>query len=187
MPLNSYTENALLCNVSVNGETSTPGTFAFRGDMVIEEGDIADAQGRRNPPKSVLKQAVVLASTDKLSAVVGAVSDIGYLPDFVKKYGPDFGPEIKTVFYVNNISKPMICAIEDCKCILIPYEDGAVWTMLMEDVHLEKSDFKGQSAADKVVTIIEGLDDFTPKYEEKPYNDALSFTIEVRKEARGPV
>ncbi|SMF28078.1 hypothetical protein SAMN02745866_01795 [Alteromonadaceae bacterium Bs31] len=186
MPLANYAENKLLCNVSVNGATSTSGIFAFRGDMIIIEGEVADAQGRRHPPKAVLKQAVVLATGEKLTNLAGAVDDIGYLPGFVEKYGSDFAEDIRLVFYVSNIGRPLYTEIKGFSCILIP-QDGAVWTMLMDDLRLEKSDFKGQSAEDKVITMFEDLSGFKPKYETFGYNEALSFTVQSKKEARGPV
>ncbi|MCF0017218.1 hypothetical protein LZ639_17975 [Pseudomonas stutzeri] len=49
MLLKTYETQNLLCNVSVNGATTTPDTYAFRGDLVLEEGEIADASGRRPP------------------------------------------------------------------------------------------------------------------------------------------
>lgn len=187
MIFDQYTENALLCNVSVKGETSTSGTTVFRGDMVIEEGEIADAQGRRLPPKSVLKQAVVLSEGDKLSVVSGAIDDIVFIPQFIEKYSADFAESVNLLFYVSNISKGMIVEVEGYNCTLIPHDEGAVWTMLMDDLRLEKSDFKGQSAEDKVITMFDALKDFKPKFETKSYNDALGFTVAITKEARGPV
>lgn len=187
MLFENYANRALLCNVSVNGQTGTSDVFAFRGDMVVEEGDIADAQGRRHPPKVVLKQAVVLCSQGKLSMVAGALEDIAQVPQFVGKYGADFGEGALLLFYVANISQAMKVSFDGSNCILIPHDEGAVWTMLMDDLRLEKSDFKGQNAQDKVITMFDGLKDFNPKYEDKSYDDALSLTIDVRKEARGPV
>ncbi|TVZ38782.1 hypothetical protein P886_3164 [Alteromonadaceae bacterium 2753L.S.0a.02] len=187
MILETYAENALLCNVSVSSETSTAGTYAFRGDMVIVEGEIADAQGRRHPPKAVVKQAVVLITADKMSLIAGLIDDLATLPVFIEKYGSDFADDITLMLYIANISRPMIIDIEGLKVTAIPHDGGAVWTLLMDDIRLEKSDFKGQSAEDKVITMVEGIADFKPKYEEKSYNDALGFTVEIKKEARGPV
>ena len=109
------------------------------------------------------------------------------LPEYIDKYQADFASDITLLFYVTNISRPMFVTINDVKTTLIPHNEGAVWTMLMDDFRLEKSDFKGQSAEDKVVTMFDALQDFKPKFETKTYNDALGFTIQVTKEARGPV
>ena len=68
MLLKKYEELCLLCNLSVNGATTQPGVYAYRGDLVLEEGEIADDQGRRLPPTAVIKQATVLVKDDKISA-----------------------------------------------------------------------------------------------------------------------
>ena len=187
MILEQYAEQSLLCNVSVNGLTSTKDNYAFRGDIVIEEGEIADTQGRRLPPKSVVKQAVVLVSANKIKMIAGALDDIVQVPEFVGKYGSDFSDDIKLLFYVSNINKAVKVTIDGKLSVLLPHDEGAVWTMLMDDLRLEKSDFKGQSAENKVITMFEALESYVPKCEEKSYNDALGYTVEVKKEARGPV
>jgi len=51
--LKKYEQQSLLCNVSICAATTQAGVDAFRGDLVLEEGDIADASGRRMPPRSV--------------------------------------------------------------------------------------------------------------------------------------
>ena len=66
--------------------------------------------------------------------------------------------------------------------------DGTVWNDLNETLGLEKTDFKGQSAADKVITVYESVKgDYTPKYPEVSWEEALGQVIEVKKELRGAV
>lgn len=187
MLLTQYADKSLLCNVSINGKTSQGDTYVYRGDMVIEEGEIADAQGRRLPPKSVIKQAVTMGSESKLDVVAGAIDELEFIPGFIERYSSDFGENVNCLFYVSNIEKPMQIEVNGFETTVLPHDEGAVWTMLMDDLRLEKSDFKGQSAEDKVVTMFEALDDFKPSAEKLAYEDALGFTVEVKKEARGPV
>ena len=74
-------------------ETSSDGKYvAYRGELTICEGEVADAQGRRMAPKGVLKQSVSLASGDKLVFVGGFTDKLELLEPFVAKYGPDFTP-----------------------------------------------------------------------------------------------
>lgn len=187
MLLNQYAEKSLLCNVSVNGKTSEDNVYVYRGDMVIEEGEIADSQGRRHPPKSVVKQAVTMGSESKLDVVAGAVDNLEFIPDFIAKYGTDFSEKINCLFYVSNIKKPMIVDVDGISTTVLPHDEGAVWTMLMDDLRLEKSDFKGQSAEDKVITMFEALSDYKPGAEVLPFDQAIKNTVEIKKEARGPV
>lgn len=187
MLLDTYESNQLLGNQSVKGATTSAGKFAFRGDLVIEEGEIADAQGRRMPPKSVVKQAVMLLSDSKILGIAGEIHSLDLLAEFSAKYCADIDPALPILFYVANLGKPLKVEWSGLNFILIPHEDGAVWNTLMDDLRLDKDDFKGQSAEDKVITMFDAIKDFKPKYESVALDDAAKFTIEVKKEARGPV
>ncbi|MEM0911999.1 MAG: hypothetical protein AAGJ37_13550, partial [Pseudomonadota bacterium] len=187
MLFETYANNSELCNVSVNGATSQDGKFAFRGDMVIVDGDIADAQGRRHPPKVTLKQAVALSTQDALSMVAGAVDDVADIKSFVAKYDTDLSENTALLFYAANISKSLKVNVDGKTVTVIPHDDGAVWTLMMDDLCLEKSDFKGQSAEDKVITMYDALLDFSPRFDEVEFDEALSFITEVKREMRGAV
>jgi len=187
MPFNNYAESALLCNVSVKGAIDGGSMNAFRGDMIIEEGSIADAQGRRNPPKSVLSQAVCLSKDGKIIMLAGAINKLEFLPELMERYQSDFAADIDVLLYVDNLEKPFTVELNGLLCKLIPRDEGAIWSLLMDDLRMEKSDFKGQSAETKVLTMFEALKDFKPKYETTSFDDALGYTREVVKEARGPV
>jgi len=187
MLLKDYETNQLLCNVSVNGATSKPNTFAYRGDLVLIEGEIADNLGRRLPPKTVVKQAVILIADDKITLAAGFVHDIADLSDFVARYAKDFAPGIKGLFFVQNIGATVQTEISGMHTLLVPLVDGAVWNYMMDELRLEKDDFKGQSAEDKVITMQSELYKFKSKAEIVSWEDAQTRTVEVVKEARGPV
>lgn len=187
MLLDRYETQSLLCNQSVKGATTHAGLFAFRGDLVIEEGEIADAQGRRKPPKSVVRQAAILLSDEKILGIAGEIPQLALLPAFADKYGADIDPALPVLFYVSNLGKPLQVEWSGLRFFLIPHEDGAVWNTLMDDLRLDKDDFKGQSAEDKVITMFEAIKTFNPRYEQVSMDDATRFTIAVKKEVRGPV
>ena len=42
---------------------------------------------------------------------------------------------------------------EDITFKLLPYKEGMVWNETLEALYIEKSDLKGQSAEDKVITM----------------------------------
>lgn len=186
MLLNRYQEQNLFCNVSIHGKT-TRASFAYRGDLVIEQGEIADAQGRRRPPKSVVKQAVVLASDSQILMLAGALENVTLLPQFLERYCPDFAGDVKLLFFVANIGQTLSVPLATGPCYLIPYDDGAVWNMLMDELKLEKEDFKGQSAEDKVITVYNTLTKFTPKFTSAKLDDLEQFIVEVAKSERGAV
>jgi hypothetical protein len=187
MLLKSYEDQSLLCNLSVKGATTEAGVEAFRGDLVVIEGDIADDAGRRLPPKAVLKQAGLLFKNDKLSMVSGGLEQLAHIPSFFERYKGDLAGDVQVIFYVSNLSKPVYTELDGVKMILQPHEEGAIWNTMMDDLKLDKEDFKGQSAEDKVITMAQGLADYKPKYETVAFADALSFVSTVQREHRGPV
>jgi len=190
MLLNRYDETALLTNTNVKEKTTTPNLDAYRGDLVLEEGEIADAQGRRLPPISFIKQVALLAGVDKLTFISGFLEKLDYLPLFYAKYGTDIAEDLAAVFYVENIPKPIKVTYNGIKHVLLPMieGEGTVWNELNEELALEKTDFKGQSAGDKVITVCTTYKtDYKPKYPEVSWEEAIGQVIEVKKELRGAV
>lgn len=187
MLLSTYEAQNLLCNLSVKGATSKAGVEAFRGDLVLVEGEIADASGRRLPPLAVVKQATVLFKDDKIAMISGILVELAHLPSFIERYRGDLATGVNVLFYVENLSKPMIVELDGVPMILLPHEEGAAWNTLMGDLRMDKDDFKGQSAEDKVITMADGLASYKPKLDTRTYEEALGFVVTHQREHRGPV
>jgi hypothetical protein len=187
MLLSNYANANLLCNISFNSKTSRANEYVYRGDLVLEEGEIADAQGRRKPPVSVIRQAIVLASDSKISVLIGAVHELALLDLAMERYAKDFDDTVKLVFFVENINRPLKTTLQKFPAVLLPIVDTAVWSEIIEEVHLEKDDFKGQSVEDKIVTLKGALDDYNPKYESVDFATAKTRTVQVKHAGRGAV
>jgi len=190
MLLNRYEENALLTNINIKDKTTKPNLDAYRGDLVIVEGEIADSLGRRKPPLSVIKQVGMLATEDKIIFISGFLEKLDFLPVFYEKYASDVAEDLAAVFYVENIAKPIQTKYHGNHHVLLPMieGEGTVWNELNEELALEKTDFKGQTAADKVITVYNTVKtDYHPKYPEVSFEEALAQTVEVKKELRGAV
>lgn len=187
--LSTYEAKALLCNLSVKGATTEAGVDAYRGDLVLKEGEIADDAGRRLPPTAVIKQAAILIKNDKIEMIAGALTDLAHLPLINEMYKADLAPSVRMLFYVENIGKKLTIDVDGVVSMLLPHEEGgAVWSLLMDDLRLDKEDFKGQTPEDKVITIYEALKDFSIKGESPSLQDALAnFIVASRRETRGPV
>lgn len=187
MLLNQYKEQELIWQTTFLGEASTKGIFALRGELIIKEGNIEPKSGKRLPPELLAKQIVTLEKDGKLTFLAGFVHKLEHLPLFLQRYKGDFALKGPCVFYVENISKEVQTTVEDISCVLLPIDEGLVWNEMMEELYLEKGDFKGQTPEDKVVTMAEAMDSYKPKYETVSYEEAEKLTFEVKKEARGPV
>jgi hypothetical protein len=60
MALQQYKENNLLFNINFL-EASSGGLDGYRGELVLVEGEVADAKGHAKPPVEVMRGAVLLA------------------------------------------------------------------------------------------------------------------------------
>ena len=186
MLFDRYEQAGLLFNMNFKDLTGS-GTQAYRGDLVLTEGEVADASGRRKPPTSTVRQAVLLADEHRLLLAAGFLDDLAKLADFGARYGADFADGVKLLFFVANIAQPMQVELAAARVYLVPLEDGLVWNELLDEVKLEKEDLKGQSAAAKVVTVAAAFQDYRPRGDLLALEEALSRTIVVKLAGRGPV
>lgn len=187
MLLDSYEKNGLFYNVNFKEAATSGGLAAYRGDLVVLEGEIADAQGRRKPPVAGLIGGVVLADEAKIKLLAGLLDDLAQIKPLLEKYRADFAPGMRAVLYVVNIAKPVKVEIDGVEFVMIPMTDGMVWNELVDELALEKGDFKGKSSADKVVTVYEAFKDYKPKYETVTLDAALGMATGAKRESRGPV
>jgi hypothetical protein len=186
MPLNNYKNSGLLFNSNFLSETSEAGVFAYRGELVLVEGGIGDAKGHAKPPLEIMRGAVMLGS-DKLKMVIGALDQLELLTTLVEKYKTDFASDMKAVLYVVNIKDPIQVVIEGINFVLIPLVQGVPWNEMSEELALEKGDFKGQSPADKLLTVYNELQSYQPKSPTVSLDDALAGVTETVREAWGAV
>ena len=187
MLLERYESEQQLYNVNFKEAATSGGLYAYRGDLVIIDGEIADAQGRRKPPVAGMLGGVLLTDADKIKFLAGSIDDMALIKPMLEKYEADFAPDMKALIYVVNIAKPMVTELGGVKAVLIPMTDGMVWNELVDELALEKSDFKGQSSADKVITVLNAFNDYKPKYEAVPFAEAMTRTTDAKRESRGPV
>jgi hypothetical protein len=186
MPLNKYKESGLLFNSNFLEESSDAGVFGYRGELVLIEGGVGDAKGHAKPPVEVMR-GVALLGGDKLKLATGAIDQLTQINTFVEKYKADFASDMKAVLFVVNITNPIQVVIEGINFVLIPLVQGVPWNELIDELGLEKSSFKGQSAADKIVTVYNELGCYKPKYPTVSLDDALASTTDTVRESWGAV
>ena len=189
MLLENYNSKGLLSIVSVLGETSESGKFAFRGDLILKPGEFREGSDiDRKPPEFLINQSILLASDDKLIFVGGMINELSTLAIFIEGFKADLSADTLFLLYVENIAEKLKLEYEGMTFLLIPYEEGMVWNEFLDLLYIEKSDLKGQSAEDKVVTVFDEAKNFDTKTDPISFDDALQKTIEVNKDLSfGPV
>lgn len=187
MLFDSYDENALLINSNFKSKADADNTYAYRGELVLVEGEVGDAMGRKKPPVAVMRNAVLLAVDDKLTLVVGCLDRLAHVSDLIAKYKDDFSAEMKAMLFVVNITRRMQVVLEGVTFVLIPLTEGIAWNELLDELYIEKSDLKGQSSAQKVVTAYDEFSSYKARGEIVTMQEAQAFTADIKREGYGAV
>jgi len=185
MLLDSY--EAFFFNANFKESASDAGWMAYRGELILKEGEVADAQGRRKPPVEVMKQAIVLTCGGDLKLLSGSIDELQFTPALLEKYGADIKPGTIVVLFTVNIDQAFISTNHGAPLVFIPLVQGMVWNELLDMVALEKGDFKGQGAADKVLTLFKALQGHKFKYPEVALAEALTKTNANKRENHGAI
>jgi hypothetical protein len=186
MLLQQYKENNLLFNTNFLDSCSQQGLSGYRGELVLVEGEVADAKGHAKPPLEVLRGAALLAD-EKLKLVLGAIDKLDFFDTFLQKYKADFSPQMKALIYVVNLERSVVVEVDGIEFILIPLLQGVPWNEVIDEMGLEKSDFKGQSAADKIVTLHHELAAYKPKYAAVSLDELFQLVTDEVREGWGAV
>lgn len=186
MPLEKYKQAGLLFNVNFLEKTSEAGVSAYRGELVLIEGEVGDAKGHAKPPIEVMRGVVILAD-DKLKMLIGALDQMASLTTLIEKYKADFAPDMTAVLFVVNLKSRCQVVIDGINFILIPLVQGVPWNEIIDELALEKSDFKGQSSANKLLTVYNELQGYDPKSPVVSLDEALASTTAAVREAWGAV
>lgn len=185
MLFDTYDTKGLLFNM--NFKESEGNYSSYRGDLVLELGEVGDASGHRKPPVATIKNTVVLAENDKIKLYVGSLDELELLPKVLDYYQADFAPDVLAIMFVVNIDKPMVIQLGGLDIVAIGMQEGLIWNELIDLAALDKGDFKGQSPTGKIVTVLKALSDYKPKGDKVSFEEAQSRTLELTRAGRGPV
>lgn len=185
MALNEYEQKGLLFNTNFLEKTGD--ALGYRGELVLVEGEVADDKGRTKPPVALIRHAILLDKDGKLVFAVGIIDKLELLPTLFEKYQADFADDIKLLLYVVNITEPMQVEMNGVNVVLIPLSEGVAWNELVDELCLEKSDFKGQKPAEKIATAYEEYKSYTPKYPSVEFAEAMTKTADIKWETHGAV
>jgi len=185
MLLQQYKTNGLFFNQNFLEETSTSGIWGYRGDLILVEGE-KDDKGHAMPPELVMRGAVLVAG-DKITTLIGGLDAVADIPLLMEKYSADLQPGLQGMLFIVNLKDPMKITLNGVDLVLIPLVQGVPWNEAMEELAMEKGDFKGQSPADKLVTLGGELSGYKCKFPTATLDDALASITEAKREVWGAV
>jgi len=185
MLLADYQAKGLLTVTLVNGETGTKGVYAYRGDLVLKEGEKCESSSNpndRKPPEALLVHSAFIVADDKIVFLNGLLPKLELLPMFVEKYGADLAHGCIAILYIENIAKALQVELSGVTYKLLPYKEGLVWNEFLEELYIEKHELKGQSAEDKVMVAYDAAKSYKAKGALVTYEEAEVNTIVVVKD-----
>jgi hypothetical protein len=94
---------------------------------------------------------------------------------------------MKALIYVVNLERSVVVEVDGIEFILIPLLQGVPWNEVIDELGLEKSDFKGQSAADKIVTLHDELKTYKPQYSSVTLDELYQLATDEVREGWGAV
>ena len=187
MLLNTYKDSGLLFYTNFLEETPDGSALAYRGDLVLVPGEAGDDQGHTKPPKEVLREAVILAN-EKIDMLIGGLDKMASVSTLLDKYKDDFAADMKAMLFVVNLTAPVQLDVNGANLLLIPLVQGVPWNESMEELAMEKSDFKGQKPGEKLQTMFAELKGYKPKkYPLVALEEALAMTNNAVREVHGAV
>ncbi|MBW8192939.1 hypothetical protein K0504_18040 [Neiella marina] len=185
MLLDTYEAQGVLFNTNFKAVASN-GMQAYRGELVLIDGEVADASGRRKPPTSLVRDVVLLANEDKLQMLVGGLDAVADIQLLIERYGADLAPDASIFLLAPNAHTEAKVEVAGISGYLLPW-DAMVWAQLTEELRLEKSDFKGLSAGDKVTTAYFELKDYAPNFPFIPLEEMQANATSAKKETHGAI
>ncbi len=184
MLLETYGNNGLLTVTLVNGQTNTAGVYAYRGDLVLKLGALREGTTHDfKPPEALLIHSALIVEKDKIKFINGLLPKLELLPLLVEKYKDDIAEDCIALIYVENISKALQVELEGIAYKLLPFKQGLVWNEILEELYIEKSELKGQSAEEKVAIAYAAAKNYQPKSPLVSYAEAEENTFIVVKDA----
>jgi len=184
MLLETYQAKGLLTVTLVNGQTSTAGIYAYRGDLVLKEGALREGSTTdRKPPEKLFIHSALIIENDKIVFINGLLPTLNLLTVFIEKYKADISPDAIALVYVENLGKALKVELEGVTYELLPYKEGLVWNELLEELYIEKSELKNQSAENKVAIAYDSAKSRKTKAPLVSYQEAQENTFVVVKDA----
>jgi len=185
MLLEDYQAKGLLTVTLVNGETGIKGVYAYRGDLVLKEGEKCESSSNpndRKPPEALMIHTAFIVENDKIVFLNGLLTKLELLPMFVEKYGADLATDCIAILYIENIAKALQVELAGVTYKLLPYKEGLVWNEFLEELYIEKHELKNQSAEDKVAVAYSAAKSYKAKGEVVSFEEAEANTFVVVKD-----
>ena len=123
MLFDAYEQKGLLFNM--NFKEANGNYAAYRGDLVLELGEVGDALGHRKPPVSTIKNTIVLAENDKIKLYVGSLDELATCPRCLITTRLISQQMYASSCSWSNINKPLMIELDGLSISTIGMQEGS--------------------------------------------------------------
>lgn len=185
-PLDFIYDNNLQWQASLNGATSVAGRLGYRGALIITPGKVLSAD-KQLPPKSTLKQAIVIADDSKFLFLAGELETFDDFVPMFEQYKSLISTDTLITLFVIDLDSDVKFEYEGVTVYAFALDESSVWNELVDYADLSKGDLKKLSAEEKVDTLYEELKSTTLRAPEKSYEEACALKSTATKTLFGAV
>ncbi len=155
-----------LLKPALNGPTTTPGRFGFRGEIALA----------MDPPVAL---AQVIAASDggdaAMSFLAGALTTFKQLPRLIEVLGSSVKAGGKYFIYVSDLDRASRyqIAFNGVLFYILPIDDTSVYNELIDSLYLDKTKMKKMDTGEKVDTIVDAALKYAQAYEVISYEEGI--------------
>ncbi len=166
-----------------------PGAFGFRGEIALKFAEKYADEAR--PPEIKLDQVMMTASAGAagIDFLAGFAVSLEYLRLLCEVLGDKLTPSGKYFFFAGNldISKRFQISYGGANFWVLPLDEATVYNELLEEFRIEKSDLKKFDTAGKLSAISSKAAEFTEKWPQITFEEALQIMGPIKVKENRPV
>lgn len=151
--IDKLAEDKKLWQGSFNGPLSLG--KGYRGDLIIEEGRFISPD-KQMPPKSVVRQAIVVANSEEFNFFAGELESLDLFDPLIEAYGDYFKNGIYTL-YIIDLDKNIKFDYKGATFYAFVLDESSVWNESLEHADLSKGDLKRLKPDEKIDELYSAL------------------------------
>ncbi len=170
-----------------SGKTGKPGTFGFRGNLVLKEA--AKYADEARPPEIMADQVVLTANSEKIPFFGCHVDSLAHLELIVETLKPYLDPQGKFFVFAGNIdiSEKYFIELGGFEFNILPLDEATVWNELLECFNLDRGNIKKLGSGEKIDALADASLKFSGKFENITFEKGLEVMGPVRIPENRPV
>ncbi len=170
-----------------SGKTGNPGTFGFRGNLVLKEA--AKFADEARPPEIMADQVILWTDSEKIRFMGCHVDSLAHLELIVEALKPYLDANGKYFVFAGNIdiSEKYHIELEGIGFYVLPLDEATVWNEMLECLTLDRGDIKRLGSGEKIDAVANAASNFSGKFKNITFAEGIAVMGPVRIPENRPV